>query len=114
MSELTAAQLAIIRAILASHVPGATVRLYGSRVAGGARPHSDLDLVVDAGSPLDLGVLGDLREAFQESDLPFRVDLLDWHRASPSFRRAIRDETVALPQTSEGASPSSSADPVDP
>lgn len=113
MTELTAAQLAIIRAILARLVPRASVRLYGSRVAGGARPHSDLDLVVDAGSPLDLGVLGDLREAFQESDLPFRVDLLDWHRASPSFRRAIQHETVPLPLAADGA-PGAQSEPSTP
>jgi hypothetical protein len=30
-----------------------------------------------------------LREAFSESDLSFKVDLLDWSRVAPTFRAII-------------------------
>jgi DNA-directed RNA polymerase beta subunit len=33
--------------------------------------------------------LAALKEAFQESDLAFRVDVLDWHALSPEFRGVI-------------------------
>ena len=33
-----------------------------------------------------------IQDAFDESTLPFRVDVLDWHRISPSFRRVIQDK----------------------
>ena len=35
---------------------------------------------------------GEIQDAFEESTLPFRVDVLDWHRISPSFRRVIQDK----------------------
>jgi uncharacterized protein len=49
------------------------VRLAGDRP--GAAP---FDLTVDAGRPLTLDELARLAEAFRESDLPYRVDLVDW------------------------------------
>jgi hypothetical protein len=30
-----------------------------------------------------------LQEAFEESDLPIKVDVLDWHRITPGFRANI-------------------------
>ena len=33
--------------------------------------------------------IAELKEAFQESELPFRVDLLDWNAISDEFRIVI-------------------------
>ncbi|MGH8626362.1 MAG: hypothetical protein ACREYC_14210 [Gammaproteobacteria bacterium] len=33
----------------------------------------------------------DLQEAFSESELPFKVDIVDWSAASESFREVIRE-----------------------
>ena len=96
MLDVAPAHLALVRDILATHVPDATVRVFGSRTDGTARPHSDLDLAIDAGRPLDLGTLAHLEEAFQESDLPFRVDVVDWQRVSGPFRERIRASALAL------------------
>jgi len=41
---------------------------------------------------MSINSLGELSEAFQESDLPFRVDLIDWHRISPEFRKVIEQK----------------------
>ena len=38
---------------------------------------------------LDWRILAELKEAFQESELPFRVDLLDWNAISDEFRTVI-------------------------
>ena len=38
---------------------------------------------------LDPDALRRLKEAFEESDLPFRVDVLDWHAISSAFRGVI-------------------------
>jgi len=39
---------------------------------------------------------GELIEAFQESGLPFRVDVLDWHAISPEFRQVIKRKYEVL------------------
>lgn len=68
----------MVQDILRRLVPEATVWAFGSRATGTAKPHSDLDLAIVAPRPLGLAREAALREAFEESDLPFRVDVVDW------------------------------------
>jgi len=87
-------QLAIIRAILARYLPeNAQVWAYGSR-ARSVRVHrgSDLDLAIDAGSPLSLSIEGMMDEEFSESLLPFEVDIVDVHYMSPAFRFSVQKD----------------------
>ncbi|VGO11676.1 hypothetical protein PDESU_00221 [Pontiella desulfatans] len=90
MIDLPQEQLETVRRILSGHVHGAEIRVFGSRVQGNAKPWSDLDLVIIGNKKLELGALGDLREAFEESDLPIRIDVLDWHSISSEFRKVIQ------------------------
>ena len=85
--RLTAEQADCVRRILQAHLPGgASVRVFGSRATGrGLKPHSDLDLLIDSPEELPLAVMGDLREALAESNLPFSVDLLERRDASDEF-----------------------------
>ena len=95
---------AVLR-LLHAHLPGTEVWAYGSRVKHTGRPSSDLDLVAFAG-PRQRRHVGDLREAFEESDLPFRVDVLVWDDIPKSFRDEIRRAHVTL--TSSRTAPPSS------
>lgn len=38
---------------------------------------------------MDWRVLADLREAFEESELPIRVDVIDWSTCSEEFKKLI-------------------------
>jgi predicted nucleotidyltransferase len=89
MLDLTTEQLAEVRRILQQHVPGRNVRAFGSRVQGNAKPFSDLDLAVMGDTPLDFRQLAALKDAFVESNLPFRVDVVDWAATSEAFRGII-------------------------
>jgi uncharacterized protein len=83
--------------ILRTHLPrGAKAWVFGSRATGRARRYSDLDLAIDAGRRLSLDELAELSEAFSDSDLPYRVDLVDWHDIDDRWRRMIAPERVAL------------------
>jgi type I restriction enzyme S subunit len=87
----------IVADIIARHLPGGvSVRVFGSRAKWSAKPHSDLDLAVKGKGPLPSPMLGDLTEALSESDLPFRVDVVDWHSVTPSFQAVIDRDGVAL------------------
>jgi type I restriction enzyme S subunit len=46
-----------------------------------------------------------LREAFEDSDLPFKVDLVDLHGVEARFREAIRREAVTVQQGAEARAP---------
>ncbi|MDE0105209.1 MAG: nucleotidyltransferase domain-containing protein [Bryobacterales bacterium] len=88
-------QLAVVLALLQEHLPHTEVWAYGSRVVGTSTDRSDLDLVAFA-RPDQLERIYDLREAFDESDLPFRVDLFVWDQIPDSFKARIRSEHTIL------------------
>jgi type I restriction enzyme S subunit len=88
--------LRIVRAIVRSHLPDAPVWVFGSRARGTAKPYSDLDLAVITSEPLPLAVSAALAEDFSDSDLPWRVDVVDWATASEGFRRIIARDRVPL------------------
>ena len=87
---------AIVRDILQRFVPDRSVWAFGSRAAGKGRRYSDLDLAVMGDEPLPPPTLRALKEAFEESDLPFRVDVLDWADTEPHFQEIIAATHVAL------------------
>lgn len=94
---LGARQRQILDDILRDHAPRpCRVWAFGSRAQNAAKPYSDLDLAIDAGRPLTLAEMADLAWAFEESDLPWRVDLLDLASCSDSFRREVVSHAVAV------------------
>jgi predicted nucleotidyltransferase len=95
--DLSAEHRKLVVQLLAERLPAsAQVWVFGSRATGRARRYSDLDLLIDAGRPLSLDEAALLREALEESDLPYRVDIVDWHAIGDGFRRLIAGERVPL------------------
>jgi len=87
----------LVLKILAAHLPqGGTAWVFGSRATGRARPLSDLDLAIDADRRLTLDEVAELVEAFTESDLPYKVDVVDWHGIDEHFRQMIMAERQEL------------------
>ena len=72
------------------------MRAFGSRVSWTARETSDLDLVLMTTEPLDAMCMAKLREAFTQSNLPYRVDLVDWASTSERFRKLIERDYVVV------------------
>lgn len=94
--DVSAPALSAVMNVLARHVPDREIRVMGSRISGRGKPFSDLDLVVMGEEPLDLRTLGQLREAFDESNLPFAVDIVEWGASSDAFRRIIDEQARPL------------------
>ena len=97
MIDLSPHHLETVKRILDEHVPGCEVKAFGSRATWTATDYSDLDLLVLGQSEVAGATLSRLNEAFEESDLPMRVDVVDWHRTSPAFRKLIEPSCVRLP-----------------
>jgi uncharacterized protein len=98
--NLQPAELQTVRNILQRHVPEFEVWAFGSRVHGRhLKPHSDLDLAIITSDPLPLTRFLDLKAAFSESDLPYRVDVIDWASTQPGFRTLVESchEIIAAP-----------------
>lgn len=82
--------LKTVREILAQFVPEYEVLAFGSRVTRKAKKYSDLDLVVMTDKPLSVRTMARLKEAFSESRLPFKVDVIDWASISDGFRKVVK------------------------
>ncbi|WP_166838525.1 nucleotidyltransferase family protein [Rheinheimera pleomorphica] len=86
-----------VNAILQRYLPQYEVWAFGSRVKGNAKPYSDLDLAIVSDTPLPLALLAEVAEAFSESDLPWKLDLVDWATTSERFRQVIAEQKLILP-----------------
>ena len=104
MLELTPAQKPTVCAIVDAHLPRQRVRVFGSRArsdaqadltANTAKPFSELDLLI-LGPALSNPLRGSLEEAFDESDLPFRVDIAEEASLSPAFLTKVSAQAVPL------------------
>ena len=102
MIDLPPAHLNTLRSILARHVPECEVRVFGSRANGTAKPYSDIDLALVGPARLGGEQLRLLKEELEESDLPMRVDVLDWAGISSSFQQVIarKYEIIQAPTVS--------------
>ncbi|MDD2889335.1 MAG: restriction endonuclease subunit S [bacterium] len=104
MIDVSPFHLAIIKNIFHKYVPKYEVRAFGSRVTWTAKDYSDLDLVILGKAKIPDKIFLNLKEAFQESNLPFRVDVLDWQRISPEFRTNIEKQYEVIQKSIEGKS----------
>lgn len=94
---LSAEQLAQVRAVLHRVLPGAQVAVFGSRATGRARPFSDLDLLVSDPPRLTWAQRADLRDAFENSRLPFGVDVVELDGLAAGMRQRVLAEALPLP-----------------
>lgn len=67
---------------------------FGSRVKGTNTKFSDLDLCYK--DNITLNMLSHIKEDFEESNLPFEIDLIDWSNCTESFKQMIEKEIVPL------------------
>ena len=93
---LTPDEMPTVTEILARFLPGVEVRAFGSRTRHGHKRFSDLDLALMTHDPLSFHELAILEEAFSETDLAFRVDLLDWAATSETMKGNIAGQLVPL------------------
>ncbi|RTL68612.1 MAG: nucleotidyltransferase domain-containing protein [Hyphomicrobiales bacterium] len=98
MIDLRTRDSIILKALLRTYAPQAEVWAYGSRTSGENHARSDLDLVLRNTVALDApqSSLALLRDAIEESDIPFMIDVHDWALLSENFRRQIETRHVVL------------------
>ena len=96
--------LAIVQDILRTHLPaGFKVWVFGSRANWTTKDSSDLDLAVEGPAKLDHKAMVGFEVAFEESDLPYTVDVVDLKAVSSDFRQIVEDQRVLLTAAGSGA-----------
>jgi len=84
--------------ILQKYAPKGQVVAFGSRCKGTNRKFSDLDLafIKTDKTLLTISETAELRLAFEESELDFRVDIVDYWGTTDNFRKIIDENCVEI------------------
>lgn len=96
MIDLPQQHLNMVKSILNKHLPKVPVWVFGSRIKGTAKPYSDLDLAIVGQNKIPLPLYFKILDDFEESLLPIRVDVIDWHRIDDSFKKIIENQHVVI------------------
>jgi predicted nucleotidyltransferase len=84
----------IILAVVTAVLPEAKVILYGSRARGDFKPRSDIDIAIDAGVPVDICLIGEIREMLNASNINLGIDVVDLHQVSTAMVANIKQDGV--------------------
>jgi predicted nucleotidyltransferase len=74
------------------HGDNATLYLFGSWARKEEQKSSDIDLGIYYETPLPTGTMARLRSAYEDSNIPYRVELVDLTETSESFRNKVMEE----------------------
>lgn len=94
--DLSERHLKMVQDIVKQYASGRPAYIFGSRVKGTARKFSDVDIAIGGAKPLSISEKGRLIDAFDLSDLPYRVDIVDLNAISPEFLALIGREKVLI------------------
>jgi len=88
----------ILRKILQSHIPDKSYRafIFGSRAKGTNRKFSDVDLGIIGPKPLSSRVFVTIQDEFEKSDLPYKVDFVDFSSVSDKFRKQALSNIINI------------------
>ena len=79
--------LDVVLGILRKHLPvGVKVWVFGSRANRSTTDSSDLALALEGATKLRHRALGSLKDAFEDSALPYTVDVMDVNRIGDALR----------------------------
>ncbi len=70
--------------------------IFGSWVSGKNRKYSDIDIGFKGRKNVSLSTIALLQEAFEESTLPYTVDLVDFSKVSERFRTVAEKDRIML------------------
>lgn len=73
-----------------------TCFIFGSRAEGTNEKYSDIDIGIEGKKPLSAKTHIELEEAFEESDLPYRVDVVDFSTVSDKFKTVAKQHTITI------------------
>lgn len=86
----------IVKSILSKFIPNYEIRVFGSRINGKVKSYSDLDLVIMCHEEISMGILSDIKNAFSESDLPIKVDIVEFCSLPESIKNQIKNNSIVL------------------
>lgn len=90
--------LDVIKKILQTYISDKSYRafIFGSRAIGKNRKFSDIDLGIIGTKSLSSKEFVTIKDKFDESDLPYRVDLVDFSNVSERFKNQALNNIINI------------------
>jgi len=70
--------------------------IFGSRTTNQAQKYSDIDIGLTPPQPIPLAKICLIKEALENSDIPYLVDLVDFSQTSGNFKSIALKKTIDL------------------
>ena len=96
MIKVTDAELETILNILKKYFTSTKLLIFGSRITNSIKEFSDLDIALKAEKKLPFKALNRAIEDLEYSNLPFRVDIMDYNSISTEFQKIIDDNNISI------------------
>lgn len=87
-----------VKEVVFSVIPSKEIKvfIFGSRATGNASRFSDIDLGIKGSAPISGVRIAEIKELFEDSNLPFKVDVVDFSRVSKKFSDVATKRIIAL------------------
>ncbi len=94
---LTKLEIKKIKNILFSKLDAAlySVFIFGSRATNTNQKYSDIDIGIEGGT-LSPKTKIELEEEFEESDLPYNIEIIDFSSVTESFKQVAKQRIIPL------------------
>ena len=88
----------LLRQIVYKYLPDDSYKafVFGSRATGKNRKFSDLDLGINGPRPLTPKEYILIQNELEESDIPYRVDLVDFAKVNDKFKQVLNDSIIKI------------------
>jgi predicted nucleotidyltransferase len=86
----------IVTDIIKKQTKDCEVLVFGSRLTKNHKLFSDLDLAFKCKNGLKFKTKAKLLSEFEYSDLPYRVDLVDYNKVSQEFQKIIDEKNEKI------------------
>lgn len=98
MVNLNPKYIKFITSTLQKHLNKDTYRyfIFGSHATGSNRKYSDIDIGIVGKMPVELHTLSHIKGAMEESDIPYRVDIVDFSKVDSKFKKVAQSEVYYL------------------
>lgn len=95
MIDLNEKYISFIKETVYHYLQNCEIYLFGSRTKGTAKKYSDIDIALKSPN-LNENILLKIINDFENSTLPYEVDVLDLNNISETFRQYIEQDLTQI------------------
>ncbi|MCM1265640.1 MAG: nucleotidyltransferase domain-containing protein [Candidatus Gastranaerophilales bacterium] len=95
MIDLNEKYINYIRKEIRTNLPNCNIYIFGSRAKGTSKKYSDIDIALSDES-LNNKILSTIKNNFENSTLPYEVDVIDLNNITEDFYNLIKNDLVEL------------------